>query len=170
MAKRAMVIHFRESQVFERHVTHAFDRIFDIYGTRSYFAYQGTRQRYHLMLTQSLYYQNLDTNSGVLFRILDEAEEQECAETFLGYYFLWRHAGEQGWTCAELDDHTEDYLEKNMSVKLDFKASDALAKLEKLRLVERTGDRYKALPPPQALVILEREWSSIFRHQAPNAG
>ena len=62
--------------------------------------YQSTRQAYHLMLTQSLYYQNLDNNAGVLTRLLDEAEEQECREVLLGYYCLWKYGPEQGWTGA----------------------------------------------------------------------
>jgi hypothetical protein len=140
------------------------------YGARSYFAFQGTKQRYHLTLTQSLYFQNLDSNSGVLFRILDEAEEQECAQTILGYYFLWRHGGEVGSTCAELDDRTEAYLEKNVSVKLDFDAGHGLDQLEKLHLLERTGDRYKAVPLPRALEVLDRTWQGYFQQNPGNVG
>src|SRR5262249_39056932 len=62
------------------------------YGYKSFYGYQTTKQRYSLNLTQSLYYQNLDNNAGVLFRLLDEAEEQECREAILAYYYLWRYA------------------------------------------------------------------------------
>src|SRR5262249_55660423 len=34
------------------------------YGTRSYLSYQGTRERYHLALTENLYFQSLDSNAG----------------------------------------------------------------------------------------------------------
>ena len=63
------------------------------YGYQSYYGYRQLKQRYHLTLTESLYYQNLDSNAGVLTRLLDEAEEQERCELLLAYYFLWRYAG-----------------------------------------------------------------------------
>ena len=49
------------------------------YGARSYFGYQQTKQRYNLSLTQILYFQNLDTNAGVIHRLVDEAREQQLS-------------------------------------------------------------------------------------------
>ncbi len=63
------------------------------YGLRSFHGYLQTKQRYQLSLTESLYYQNLDNNAGVLMRLLDEAEEQENREALLAWFFLWRSAG-----------------------------------------------------------------------------
>ena len=60
------------------------------YGLRSFHGYLQTKQRYQLSLTESLYYQNLDNNAGVLMRLVDEAEEQENRETLLAWFFLWR--------------------------------------------------------------------------------
>ncbi|HQU45462.1 MAG TPA: TMEM143 family protein [Pirellulales bacterium] len=62
------------------------------YGIKSFFGYLRTQQKYQLSLTRSLYYQNLDNNAGVLFRLFDEAEEQECREAILAYFFLWRES------------------------------------------------------------------------------
>src|SRR5262249_40365585 len=95
-------------------------------------------------LTQSLYFQNLDCNGGVLYRLLDEAEEQECREAVLAYFFLWHHAGPEGWTLADLDARVEEYLRQRAGVEADFEVNDAVAKLERLDLVERGGDRYRA--------------------------
>ncbi len=41
------------------------------YGVRSFYGYLRTKEKYQLNLTESLYYQNLDNNAGVLFRLLD---------------------------------------------------------------------------------------------------
>jgi len=41
------------------------------YGIKSFFGYLQTKQKYQFSLTQSLYYQNLDNNAGVISRILD---------------------------------------------------------------------------------------------------
>src|SRR3569623_481907 len=73
------------------------------YAYKSYFDYQTTRQRYHLSLTQSLYFQNLDSNVGVLTRLFDEAEEQETRTALLGYFCLLRHAGPAGVSAAALE-------------------------------------------------------------------
>src|SRR5258708_31012385 len=102
------------------------------YGYKQYYTYSTTKKTYSLMLTQSLYYQNLDNNCGVLTRLLDEAEEQECRETLLGYYFLWKYAPAQGWTSGQLDDYVELFLEGAVKLKGDFEIGDALDKLERL--------------------------------------
>jgi hypothetical protein len=140
------------------------------YGYRSYYGYQQTRQRYRLTLTESLYFQNLDNNGGVLVRLLDEAEEQECREAILAYFLLWRHAGERGWTSGELDAAVEGYLEKSGGVKVDFEIGDAIGKLESLQIVEKLGDRYRARPLPVALRTLDRAWDDFFKYSNPEPG
>ncbi|MBY0521778.1 MAG: DUF3754 domain-containing protein [Gemmataceae bacterium] len=137
------------------------------YGTKSYFSYVGTKQKYHLNLREVLYFQNLDTNSGVLFRLLDEAEEQDAREAILAYYMLWRFANERGWTSADLDDYIEIDLERRCNLKVDFEVSDAIAKLEKLRLVEKVDDRYRAQPIDKALQMLDYIWDNYFKYNNP---
>ena len=80
------------------------------YGLKSFFGYLHTKDKYHLNLTRSLYYQNLDNNAGVIFRILDEAELQEFAETLLAYAILWRCDRPEGLTPDELDRRAETLL------------------------------------------------------------
>lgn len=137
------------------------------YGYKQYYGYQFAKQTYSLQLTQSLYFQNLDNNAGVLYHLLDEAEEQECREALLAYYYLWRHANADGWTSRNLDDYIELDLERLASVKVDFEIGDALAKLEKLHLVTANGGRYHAQPIAKALEILDECWDNIFPYHAP---
>lgn len=132
------------------------------YGYNTWYGYQQTKQRYHLNLTQSLYYQNLDSNAGVLTRLLDEAEEQDAREAILAYYMLWQHGPAEGWTAAALDDFIELYLEEAAQLKVDFEVGDALRKLEKMRIVEKREDRYHAVPIREALVRLDETWDSFF--------
>jgi hypothetical protein len=134
------------------------------YGCKSYYSYAGTKQRYHLNLTQVLYFQNLDTNSGVLFRLIDEAEEQECREAILAYYVLWRHAGDKGFTSEALDDYVEIDLERRCELKVDFEIGDAIAKLEKLQIVAKAGERYRARPMRDALRELDNTWDNYFKY------
>jgi hypothetical protein len=117
-----------------------------------------SRQTYTLQLTQSLYYQNLDNNAGVMFRLLDEAEEQEIREVLLSYFYLWRYAGDGGWTAAQLDDYIELELGKRLNMELDFEIEDAVRKLEAAGLVKVTDGRYRAIPIDRAQARLDDLW------------
>jgi hypothetical protein len=137
------------------------------YGYKSYHSYQVKKQDYSLKLTKSLYYKSLDNNTGVLMRLLDEAEEQECRETFLAYFCLWKYAPPEGWTAEQLDDYVELYLEGNANLKVDFEIGDALAKLERLKIVRKIGDAYHAQPIDKALEMLDWTWDNYFKYANP---
>jgi hypothetical protein len=137
------------------------------YGYKSYHSYQVKKQDYSLRLTRSLYYQTLDSNTGVLMHVLDEAEEQECRETYLAYYCLWKYAPPEGWTSPQLDDYVELYLEGQANLKVDFEIGDALDKLERLNLVVKAGDRYRAVTLEKALEMLDYKWDNYFKYNNP---
>ena len=137
------------------------------YGYKSYHSYQVKKQDYSLRLTKSLYYKGLDNNTGVLMRLLDEAEEQECRETFLAYFCLWKYAPAEGWTAEQLDDYVELYLEGNANLKVDFEIGDALAKLERLKIVRKLGDAYQAQSLDKALEMLDWTWDNYFKYANP---
>jgi hypothetical protein len=134
------------------------------YGYRQWYGYQSTKTTHNLRLTQSLYYQNLGNNLGVLSHLLDEAEEQENREAILAYYYLWRQANESGWKAADLDDYVEMDLERLAKIKVDFEIDDALAKLERLNLVTKMGDRYAAVPIDKSLESLDYTWDNYFKY------
>jgi hypothetical protein len=136
------------------------------YGYKSFYGYQQTRQRYHLALTQSLYFQNLDSNAGVLTRLLDEAEEQECRLAILAYWCLYCHAGAGGWSPADLDAAVEFYLDRYADLPFLCENNAALTQLKKLRLVEETGGRLRAVPLAQAAEALHAGWDHPFLRPA----
>lgn len=136
------------------------------YGVKSYYGYYQTKQRYNLALTQVLYFQNLDTNAGVLFRLLDEAREQDCREGLLAYYALWRHGGELGWTSEVLESHIEIDLHKRANLQIDFD-EDTLIKLEKRGIVEHIGNRFRAVPLPKAMAVLQESWRRFVDSHIP---
>lgn len=127
------------------------------YGVRSFYGYLRTKEKYQLSLTESLYYQNLDNNAGVIFRLLHEAEEQEHREAMLAYAFLWKHAPYTGWPAERLDQAIEIFLNEAIGRPVDFEVADALDKLVRLRLAEqRPNGCYVALPLQKAIAALER--------------
>ncbi len=125
------------------------------YGAKTFFSYNTTKDKHQLKLTRSLYFQNLDNNAGVLFRLLDEAEEQEFRETILAWWVLWRH-GHDGWTPRQIDRAVERFLRRALELGVDFEIHDALDKLRRLRLVEAIGGgRWKAVDLATAVADLE---------------
>ena len=134
------------------------------YAYKQYSGYQVTKQTYSKMLTESLYYQSLDNNLGVITQIMDEAEEQECRETMLAYYYLWKHAPAEGWSSEQLDDYVEMELEGKLNLKVDFEVDDALAKLETLEIVTRHGDKYRVIALEKALERLDYRWDHYFEY------
>jgi hypothetical protein len=135
------------------------------YGVKSFLGYLRTKDKYQLNLTRSLYFQNLDNNAGVLFRLLDEAEEQEVREALLAWYLLWQQAPSEGWTEAELDRAAEVYLEQQFAVQVDFEIDDALAKLQRLGLSRCDSQgRLTAIGLAEALVVLDRAWDNLFQY------
>ncbi|MCA9174201.1 MAG: DUF3754 domain-containing protein [Planctomycetales bacterium] len=137
------------------------------YGLKSFFGYLRTKDKYQLNLTKNLYYQNLDNNAGVLFRLLDEAEEQECREAVLAYYLLWRRAGDQGWSQDELDQHAERFLLEQAGLdRVDFETHDAVSKLLRLGIAyQDESGRLHALSADLAIAQLDRSWDSCFQFE-----
>ena len=133
------------------------------YAYKTWSGFTTMRQTYMLQLTQSLYYQNLDNNGGVIYRLLDEAEEQEVREAILAYFYLWRFAVDRAWTAEELDDYVELDLEKRLDVPVDFEIGDALDKLERLQFLVKDGNGFRVRPIEEAISILEEA------HAAPPA-
>ncbi|MDB5311465.1 MAG: hypothetical protein JWO38_5667 [Gemmataceae bacterium] len=140
------------------------------YGYKTWYSFQVSKQTYSLQLTQSLYYQNLDNNAGVVYRLLDDAEEQETRETLLAYFYLWRYAGDRGWTPAELDDYVELDLEKRLGMELDFEIGDALQKLERAGIVGVSEGRYRAFPLDAAQDRLDTLWERYAKDGVPLPG
>lgn len=121
------------------------------YAYKTFASFNTTKQSYQLQLSQSLYFQNLDNNAGVLFRLLNAAEEQESREVLLGYYFLWRYAGERGWTASELDDYIELELGRQIDREVDFDIEDALNNLKLNNLAAEREGRWHAVPLREVL-------------------
>jgi predicted transcriptional regulator YdeE len=111
------------------------------------------------ILSDNVYYRNVNNNAGIFDYIIGEAEEQECKEAFLAYYFLLKDGAP---TEDALDRRIEAWLQKTFGADVDFECDDALAKLERLDLLKRDGDRLSVLPLDEALISLDRIWDNFF--------
>ena len=129
---------------------------------RQWLRYQRQSLKYQKELTDNIYFRNVNNNAGIFDYIIGAAEEQECKEAFLAYYFL--RTAETPPTQAELDARIETWLTETFAVDVDFEVDDALAKLDRLGLLQRDGERLTAPPPADALVRLDSVWDNYFQY------
>jgi len=99
--------------------------------------------------------------------MIGAAEDQECKEAFLAYYFLGTAAGAPDE--AELEERIESWLAQAFGVAIGFKVGDALARLDRLGLLLREGARLSVLPPEAALRKLDRAWADFFGPEPESA-
>lgn len=110
-------------------------------------------------LTKHLYFKNLDNNAGVFHHLIDDAEEEECKEAFLAYYFLLQSAVPM--TRRDLDKLIETWFFEKWGCHINFEIADALQKLQNLGLVNIHDDqRLSAVSLISAQKTLSIKWLS----------
>lgn len=130
---------------------------------RQYLRYQRQSLKYQKELTDNIYFRNVNNNAGIFDYMIGAAEEQECKEAFLAYYFL--RIAKTPPTQEALDRTIEEWLERTFGVDLDFEVDDALRKLDRLGLLARNGERLSVPPPPATLARLDRVWDDFFQFE-----
>jgi hypothetical protein len=115
---------------------------------KQFSSFRNRKLKYTQALTENLYFKLLDNNAGALYRILDDAEESECKESILAYYFLLGEG--RPMTSADLDQAIEAWFAQQWQCKLDFDIEDALSKLCELELATTDGVQWEAALPRMA--------------------
>ena len=127
---------------------------------RQWVKYQRQSLKYQMELTDNIYYRNVNNNAGMFDYVIGAAEEQDCKEAFLAYHFL--RAAASPPTASELEARVEAWLKATFGIAIEFEVSDALAKLERLGLIERRGERLVVLPLEAAFAELRGVWDKFF--------
>lgn len=122
--------------------------------------FKNRRLRFMQTLTQNLYFKNLDNNSGVFYRLSDDAEEEECKEAILAYYFLL--ISKQPLSRQALDHTIESWLAERWDCMVDFEIDDALKKLITLGLVEEIDGEYTAITIDAGIKKIDQRWDDYF--------
>lgn len=122
--------------------------------------FKNRRLRFMQTLTQNLYFKNLDNNSGVFYRLADDAEEEECKEAVLAYYFLL--ISNRPLSRQALDRNIENWLAEKWHCAVDFEIDDALAKLITLGMVEERDGEYTAISIGASIKNLDQRWDDYF--------
>jgi hypothetical protein len=127
---------------------------------RQWLRYQAQSLKYQKELTDNIYYRNVNNNAGIFDYMIGAAEDQECKEAFLAYYFL--RTAKAVPTHTELEGQIETWLRETFGVDIEFDVGDAMAKLDRLGLLRREGERLRVPTPEATLARLDEVWASYF--------
>ena len=108
------------------------------YIIKSVLSYSKTKNKYHLNLTRNLYFQKLDTNAGVAYRMIQQAHRQSGAEVLLAYFGILSHA--EPISARKLRRKCERIVREAIDVEVDFQVDRALESLAEMALIERAAD------------------------------
>jgi hypothetical protein len=127
---------------------------------RQWVNYHRQSLKYRTELTDNVYFRNVNNNAGIFDYLIGAAEEQECKEAMLAYYFLLTAPMPPG--PAELEACIEAWLSETFGVRLAFKVGEALKKLERIGLLKRNGEQLAVLPLDGALAELRGAWDRLI--------
>ena len=146
---------------------------------KQYVKFKNKKIKFLKDVTDTLFFKNLVSNSGVFNSLIDSAEEEECKEVFLAFYHLL--VAEQPLTQEELDDTIEEWLENKFNTKIDFDVEKALDKLQNLRgkVLESAEDdeveeqailtigedkKCRIVSIDEAKTIIDYIWDNIYQY------
>ena len=133
-----------------------------VYLWKQFSKFRNRKTKFLQILTENLYFKNLDNNAGVIHHLLDAAEEEECKETILAYYALVR--AEKPLDTEAMDSWLEHWFSSQWQCRLDFDSIDALGKLKRLGLLKGDNQGWRVPDPTTASAILRHRWNQFFRH------
>lgn len=121
-------------------------------------SFKNRKLRFMQSLTQNLYFKNLDNNAGVFHRLISDAEDEECKEALLAYYFLL--INKKALSAIELDQQIEHWFEQQWQCQLNFEIDDALQKLLRLELITHQDNHYYPVSLNEAIKRLDHRWDN----------
>jgi hypothetical protein len=130
---------------------------------RQWLKYRHRVLKYHMELTENIYFRNVSNNAGIFDYLIATAEDQETKEAALAYRFISK--ANPAPTAAEVAIGIETWLAKNFGVSVDFGISDALETLGRFGLVRHEKERLFVLPLEPAIAQLHQVWNNFFKRE-----
>ncbi|MDZ7841734.1 MAG: TMEM143 family protein [Gammaproteobacteria bacterium] len=137
------------------------------FAVKQYLNYKNKKLKFQKRVTDTLFFKNLVTNRGVLFTIVDSAEEELGKEMVLAYHHLLRAEGPL--TERDLDERVEEWIRVHCKTDVNFDVHKALERLSSFRhhgvsILAENGGHWSALPLGEAKATLDRHWDGLFDH------
>lgn len=107
------------------------------------FSYFRTKKHYQLNLTRNLYFQKLDSNAGVGYRIIHQSERQVIVELIFAYYGIL--ISEKPVSERKLRRRCERLVREAIDVEVDFRVVDAIGRLAAAGVIEEVGDGWRTI-------------------------
>ena len=112
------------------------------YLVKSVLSYFQTKNRYQLNLTKNLYFQKLDTNAGVAYRMIQQAHRQSSVEAILAYHAIL--ASDHPISTRKLRRRCERVIREAVDVEVDFQVDRAIARLLDMKVIAAHGEHWRA--------------------------
>lgn len=130
---------------------------------RQFSKFKNRKIKFMKILSENLYFRNLDNDAGVFHHILDAAEEAKVKEAVLAYHLL-RLSGSP-LTVDELRARADDWLERRSGVRVRFDVEDGLGTLRRLKLLtEHDGNSFSVVPLADAKRRIDHIWDNVFSY------
>jgi hypothetical protein len=123
--------------------------------------------KYWKEISEHFYFRNVSNNSGIFDTLVGSAEDQEFKRAALTYCFLLMAGAPL--TQKDLDGRIEDWFRAKHQLDLNFEVEDAVAKLERLELLQRSGQGLTVPSLKQALAKLDGIWDNFFPYASQPA-
>jgi len=133
------------------------------FAVQQWLKYQHRTLKYHMELTENIYFRNVNNNAGIFDYLIGTAEDQATKEAALAYHFIRK--AQAALTTAEVAGRVETWLAKNFAVNVDFKIANALETLNRFGLVQREGERLFVTPLELSIAQLHEVWNNFFKRK-----
>lgn len=134
------------------------------FAMQQWLKYQRRSLKYHMELTDNIYYRNISNNAGIFDYLISTAEDQECKQALLAYHFMRKAKAPQA--IGEIGTRIEAWLAESFGVRLGFDAAAALKTLDHFGLARHEADRLSVLPLEQTIAQLHEVWNNFFKEQS----
>ena len=136
------------------------------YVLRTFLGYKNVVQSFLGEIAKSLYFKDKGNNQGVFTMLIDSAEEQECKEAMMAYYFLLNSNNKMSE--EKLDNVIEEWMEIKHKTKIDFEVDDAIKKLEEKDLLSPDKNGILTVVSlDEALSHMDYIWDNYFEYNKP---
>jgi hypothetical protein len=133
------------------------------FAMRQWVKFKHQSLKYHMELSENIYYRNMNNNAGIFDYLIGTAEDQETKEAMLAYHFI--RTAPAAPTADDVAARIEAWLAKNFGVNLDFDIAHALNTLDRCGLLRREGERLFVPPLEAALAQLHEVWDGFFKRE-----